>query len=439
MQHRIPVEQLGADGRTMARAVEACVHCGFCLPACPTYRVLGEEMDSPRGRILLMKSGLEGAVAVRDTLPFIDRCLGCLACATACPSGVAYGELLPLYRAHAAPHRPAGAARLAHALLHRTLASAGRFRLALLGARVARPFAFMLPAALASLLALAPRTAPRSRPLPRIVPANGPRRARVVLLAGCAQQVLAPEIGAATIAVLARNGVEVIVPPGQGCCGALALHAGDLPLARDLARVNLTALAPDADAVVTNAAGCGSAMKAYARLFEGQPEETEAAALAARVRDVSEFLDALGLAPPPPLAAPLTVAYHDPCHLSHAQGITAAPRRLLGAVGNLSLVEAAEGDICCGSAGTYNIEQPALAAALGERKARHLLATGAQAVVTGNIGCIVQIRAHLDRLARPLPVLHTMEILDRAYRSGPSQVMDAARTGSADAAHVSRG
>jgi glycolate oxidase iron-sulfur subunit len=416
MQHAIPIDRLGADGATMARAVGACVHCGFCLPACPTYRVLGEEMDSPRGRILLMKSALEGSVPVAETLPFVDRCLGCLACVTACPSGVPYGELLPLYRAHAAPHRQrAPMEKIAHALVHRTLPSPGRFRLALTAGRAAKSVAGWLPQALGSMLALVPDHVPPARPLPDSMPAAGTRRARVALLAGCAQQALAPEIGWATLRVLARNGVEVIVPPRQGCCGALAMHGGELDQARRFARGNLDAFPADVDAIVTNAAGCGSAMKEYSLLFAGRPEASRATVFAARVRDVSEFLVDLGAVEPRGLPAPLTVAYHDACHLAHAQSITAAPRKLLRAIPNLSLVEVEEGDLCCGSAGTYNIEQPELAAVLGERKARRILATGAQAVVMGNIGCMVQVRTHLARLGQPLAVLHTMEILDRAY------------------------
>jgi glycolate oxidase iron-sulfur subunit len=308
--------------------------------------------------------------------------------------------------------------RITHALVHRTLPSPGRFRLALTAGRAARGVAGLLPRSLGSMLALVPDRVPPARPLPGFTPAEGTRRARVALLAGCAQQALAPEIGWATLRVLSRNGVEVLVPSGQACCGALAMHGGELDLARTFARTNLDQFPADVDAVVTNAAGCGSAMKEYSLLFASRPEESRAAAFAARVRDVSEFLADLGTVESPGLASPLTVAYHDACHLAHAQAITAAPRKLLRAVPNLTLVEIEEGDLCCGSAGTYNIEQPELAAVLGERKARRILATGAQAVVMGNIGCIVQIRTHLARLGQPLAVLHTMEILDRAY--GPS-------------------
>jgi glycolate oxidase iron-sulfur subunit len=400
----------------MARAVEACVHCGFCLPACPTYRVLGEEMDSPRGRILLMKAGLVGTVAVAETLPFIDRCLGCLACVPACPSGVAYGELLPRYRDHASGARRGVLRRIVHAAAQRTLPSRTLARLAFTAARLARPVAPLLPASLRAMLTLAPATLLPARPLPPFTPAEGPRRARVALLEGCVQSVIAPEIGWATLRVLARNDVEVVVAR-QDCCGALALHGGELSRARQLATAWMDGLPADVDAIVTNAAGCGSALKEYGPLFHGEPGEPRASAVAARVRDVSEFLRDLGMWDPPALGGPLTVAYHDACHLAHAQRITAAPRELLARIGGLTVVEVEEGEVCCGSAGTYNVEQPAIADALGERKARHILATGATAAVTGNIGCIVQIRSHLARQGRTLPVWHTIELLDRAYAS----------------------
>jgi glycolate oxidase iron-sulfur subunit len=259
---------------------------------------------------------------------------------------------------------------------------------------------------------------PPAARLPRSVPAQGPRRARVALLAGCVQQALAPAINLATLRVLARNGVEVVIPAGQGCCGSLMAHNGDAGFARRLARRNLRAFAAEpADAIITNAAGCGSGMREYGLLFAGQPEEEAARTFAARVRDVSTFLDELGLIPPGPLPQPLRLAYHDACHLAHAQAITAAPRRLLRAIPNLTLLDIPEGDLCCGSAGTYNLEQPEIAAQLGRRKAENILATGAEALAAGNLGCLVQIQAHLAALGRPLPAGHTVEVLDQAYGS----------------------
>ena len=417
MQHKIPVESLGPRGLAMAGAVAACVHCGFCLAVCPTYQVLGEEMDSPRGRILLMKSALEGGLTVEETLPFIDRCLGCLACVPACPSGVAYHELLPAYRARAEAGRSrglvAGAARL---VTHETLPYPGRFRAAAAVGRLAQPVSRLLPGPFAAMLGLLPPDLPRADPLPAIYPAEGDRRARVALLSGCVQSVLAPEVNWATLRVLAKNGVEVVIPPEQSCCGALAMHAGETRRARDLAGRTLRGFPADVDAILTNAAGCGSGMKEYGSLFRGEPEEAEAEQFAGRVKDVTEFLAGLGLRPPPSLPAPLRLAYHDACHLAHAQGVVAAPRELLRAIPNLALVDVPEGDMCCGSAGTYNLEQPELAGALGERKARNLLRAQGEAVACGNIGCLIQIRTHLERLGRPLPVMHTLQVLDQAYR-----------------------
>ncbi len=416
MQHVIPVDQIGPNGAEMAHAIEQCVHCGFCLPACPTYVTLGEEMDSPRGRIFLMKSALEGSIDTESTLPFVDRCLGCMACVTACPSGVQYGELLVPYRARAEKERTRSRTqKLARALVRRTLPWPARFRAAAVAGRLAAPLRPLLPAPLPAMLALLPSHLPPAAALPAVYPAEGKRLARVALLAGCVQQVLAPGINQATLRVLARNGIEVVIPRGQGCCGSLMLHNGDAEAARDLARANLHAFPQDVDAIITNAAGCGSGMKEYGLLFKGEPEEEEARAFAGRVRDVTEFLAHFAV-DPPPLPAPLKLAYHDACHLAHAQGITEAPRRLLGAIPNLTVVEIPEGELCCGSAGTYNLEQPELAAQIGACKAQNILRSGAQAVAAGNIGCIVQIRATLERLGKPLPILHTIEVLDRAYR-----------------------
>ena len=418
MQHRIDSDAFGPAGAHMAKAVSTCVHCGFCLPACPTYRELGEEMDSPRGRIFLMKSALEGALTLDEVQPHVDRCLGCLACVTACPSGVAYGELLTPFRAHAADRRRVGlVARVQRGMVLETLPYPRRFAWALRLGRLARPFAGLLPASMRAMLALVPPAVPPPEPLPALTSARGRRRARVALLTGCAQQVLAPGIGAAAVRVLAHCGVEVVVPPAQGCCGALALHVGDRSRARKLARVNLDAFPADVDAIVTTAAGCGSGMQEYAHVFEGTSDHDRAAALAGRTVDVSVFLARLGLDAWPAWREPITVAYHDACHLRHAQGVTQEPRALLAAIGNVRLAEIADLD-CCGSAGTYNIDQPALAHALGQRKARAVLATGATVVTSGNIGCLTQLSTHLAALAGPAAprVVHTIELLDEALR-----------------------
>ena len=421
MQHAIPVETLGPQGQVMADAVQACVHCGFCLPACPTYRLLGEEMDSPRGRIYLMKETLEGNLPLADALPYIDRCLGCVGCVPACPSGVPYGDLITSFRAHVVnsdDHKPPAGSRLQRILLKETLPYPDRFRAAATAGRLGQAMAGILPQSMTSMLTLLPDSLPAAVTLPPVVPASGPRRARVALLAGCVQQALAPQINRATLRVLSRQGVEVVIPTGQGCCGALSMHMGEAAQAMKLAGNNLRAFPNDVDAVITNAAGCGSGIHEYPLLFKGTADEDAAISFAAKAMDVSVFLAQLGLIEEPsPLSQPVTVAYHDACHLANAQGVRAQPRDLLRRIPNLTLVEIADGELCCGSAGTYNIQQPELAARLGEQKARNVLASGADLLVTGNIGCLTQIDLHLRRLGKPLPMLHTIELLDRAFPS----------------------
>lgn len=416
MQHTIPVDAIGPQGAEMAHAVERCVHCGFCLAACPTYKVLGEEMDSPRGRIYLMKEQLEGNLALDEMTDYIDRCLGCMACVTACPSGVEYGELLTPFRGSQEPARKRTVMeRVTRLLVRETLPYPGRFRLAASMGKIAQPLRNILPGPLGSMLDLLPNSLPTARPLPEFHAAIGARRARVALLAGCVQQVLAPQINWATLHVLAHNGVEVVIPRQQGCCGSLAMHTGEAAQALALARANLNIFPADVDAIITNAAGCGSGMKEYGLLFKGTADEEEARAFAARVKDVTVFLHELGVKAPKPLAEPLTLAYHDACHLAHAQRVTVPPRALLAAIPNVTLVEIPEGELCCGSAGTYNLEQPDLARQIGERKARNIMNTAAQAVVTGNIGCMTQIENHLRALNHPLPIWHTVEVLAQAY------------------------
>lgn len=402
----------------MAGAVATCVHCGFCLPACPTYQVLGEEMDSPRGRIVLMKQVLEGDLALADAQLHIDRCLGCLGCVSACPSGVQYGELLVPFRGEALQRGGAKVARVRRQFLLDTLESPSLFRASARLGQFARHASRFLPGPLRAMLSLLPARLPRAETLPAFTPAQGRRRARVALLAGCAQQVLRPDIGVATIHVLAANGVDVLVPAGQGCCGALALHGGEIDRAYQRAAALVRATPADVDAIVTNAAGCGSAMKEYGHAFRGRAQEEAMQAFARRVRDVSEFLAALGLIDVPALPAPVTVAYHDACHLAHAQGIRSAPRRLLEQVPGVRVAEIADGETCCGSAGLYNVEHPDIAAALGRRKAEAILATGAQVVATGNVGCLLQIDTHLRQAGATIPAIHTVQVLARAYGHG---------------------
>ena len=422
MQHAIKPE--GPFGEPMAKAVQTCVHCGFCLAACPTYQEFGEEMDSPRGRIVLMKQVLEGELAPAEAQPHIDRCLGCLACEPACPSGVVYRDLISPFRAEMESNgafRRSPAARFRRWVASQTIPYPTRFRSALAVAKIGKLVRPLVPTALQPMLDLAPASVPPAVPLPSVVPARGSRRARVALLAGCAQQVLDPDINVATIDVLTRNGVEVVVPADQGCCGGLAWHTGDLKAAQAFARRNLAAFPSDVDAIVTNAAGCGSTMHEYHLVLRGTPDEQRANAFCRKVVDVSVFLVRLGLIEAPTRAPAARVAYHDACHLANAQGVRAEPRDLLRAIPGLELSELADAHLCCGSAGTYNLDQPATAASLGEKKARAALATGATLVATGNIGCLTQLRVHLQKLGASVQVRHTIQVLRDSYRNdGPA-------------------
>jgi glycolate oxidase iron-sulfur subunit len=401
-----------------------CVHCGFCLPTCPTYVLWSEEMDSPRGRIVLMKEGYDEISAPMVT--HLDRCLGCMACVTACPSGVQYDKLIedarpqvernfgrpPLERAHRRMifelfTRPGRLRALAPAA-----AAAQRLGLPRLARR---PRVRRLAPRLAAMTAMTPQTSIRRSlaRLPERFEARGERRGTVALLQGCVQRVFFGHVNEATARVLAAEGFEVHVPRLPRCCGALPLHAGEDPAARRLAKATIEAF-DGYDTVIVNAAGCGSAMRDYGHVLRDEPDWAErASAFAERVRDVSEFLAESG---PRAERRPveLRAAYHDACHLAHAQGVRAQPRELLRGIPGLELLEPAEWELCCGSAGIYNLVQPEPAAELGERKARNLLDTGADAVVAGNPGCALQITAHTERLGRPLPVFHPMELLARS-------------------------
>ena len=413
MQHNIPSEKIGPLAEPMTSAIESCVHCGFCLPTCPTYVVLGEEMNSPRGRILLMKETLEGNLKLEEALPYLDPCLGCVACVTACPSGVQYGELITAFRMEAEPKRQRTFIdKTLRKVVLETLPYPGRFRVAATLGQMAKPFAHLFKGRLANMLSLLPSKVPKAKPLPELYPAEGQKRARVALLAGCAQQVLAPDINWATLRVLAKNGIEVVIPKTQSCCGALAAHTGVASQAKAFAKQNLKAFPKDVDAILTNAAGCGSGMHEYGLWLKGEKEEAEAKAFGKGVKDVSVFLADLGFKTPKPLRKPLKVAYHDACHLAHAQGVTLPPRQLLSLVEGLTLLDIAEAELCCGSAGTYNLEHPDIARELGQRKAKAIAETGAQAVATGNIGCLTQLQTHLPDLR----IYHTMQLLDKAYR-----------------------
>jgi glycolate oxidase iron-sulfur subunit len=428
--------------------VKDCVHCGFCLPACPTYQLWGEEMDSPRGRIHLISQILDGAAGTSAAAVHIDRCLGCMACVPACPSGVRYDRLIEAARSWA-EEPPPGAAppplpprsrreRAARAAIFATFPYPRRLRPLLTPLRAAQGagldrllartgLAGRLSPELAAALRVAPAPARRSpaglapgRRLPGRIPARGTRRAVVGMLTGCVQQVFFPAVNAATARVLAAEGCDVVIPPGQGCCGALSLHGGRRTEAIRFARRTIAEFErAGVDAIIVNAAGCGSAMKDYGELLAGDGGwAPRAAALSAKVRDFTEFLAEIG---PAAVRHPLPVsaAYHDACHLGHAQQITAQPRALLRAIPGLSLAEVADGGTCCGSAGIYNLVQPEAARELGERKAAAIEATGAQLLVSANPGCSLQISAALAARGVRMPMAHIAEVLDASLRSVP--------------------
>jgi glycolate oxidase iron-sulfur subunit len=418
MLHRIPVETCGPRGQVMAHAVESCIHCGFCLPTCPTYEVLGNEADSPRGRIMLMKEVLEGTLSPADAAPHIDRCLGCVACQTHCPSGVEYGNLLSAYRSldqSKTGETASAGARLRRKLASWTLPYPKRFALALKTGKFARHFRWATPSALRPMLDLVPEHLPVRENLPEQSPSIGPERGQVFLHIGCAAQALRPDITAAAIRVLNINGITVRIPKSQRCCGALHWHIGDERNAMKLATTNLAAFGSGNEPIITTAAGCGSGMHEYPLMLAGKSNETLAHQFSQRVIDVSVYLDQIGITPPPSVKT-TRVAYHDACHLAHAQKVRRPPRNLLRSIAGLELVELQESDLCCGSAGTYNIDQPEIAAELGKRKVQNIHLANCDLVALGNIGCQVQIEQHLSKSGRPIPVLHTIQILDRAYR-----------------------
>jgi glycolate oxidase iron-sulfur subunit len=423
MLHEIPTGKFGPLDVQMTRAVHTCVHCGFCLAVCPTYHELGQEMDSPRGRIVLMKEVLEGKLDWTSAQPHVDRCLGCLACEPACPSGVRYRDLISPFRALAQTHfKRSPGDTLRRFLASKTVPYPARMRAAAAFGKLGKALGTLVPVSVRPMLDLLPVSLPEAVTLAGNNPALGERRARVALLAGCAQQVLDPDINVATIQVLTRNGVEVVVPPAQGCCGGLAWHTGDVASARDFARRNLDAFPADVDAILTNAAGCGSAMREYHLILAGTADESRADDFRKRVLDVSVFLRRLGLRETPSGSGkPMKVAYHDACHLANAQGVQREPRELLRAIPGVETLELADAHLCCGSAGTYNLDQPHIASSLGEQKARAVIMTGAHIVASGNIGCLTQLRMHLRKVGSSLPIRHTMQVLRDAYVSGESR------------------
>ena len=430
--------------------VDTCVHCGFCLPTCPTYVLWGEEMDSPRGRIYLMKAAIEGRTEMTPAfVNHFDACLGCMACVTACPSGVQYAPLIEATRAQIERRHPRSLAdRLFRSAVFALFPYPGRLRIALAPLVVLQAVARLhaprtshptprsphpaprtsLFARLSAMLSLAPKVTWGSlfAAVPARTAAAGERRLTVGLLTGCVQRLAFPRVNAATVNVLAAEGCDVVAPPEQGCCGALALHAGRLEEARAFARRAIDVFErAGVERVAVNAAGCGSSMKEYGHLLADDPAWAERArAFSARVRDVTEIVSELGAPRAPRHPLPLRVAYHDACHLAHAQGVRQPPRDLLRSIPGVEILPFAEQDICCGSAGIYNLVEPEAARALGDRKAAHLEAVKPDLIATANPGCTLQMSAAAVRRGQPRPIRHPIEILDASIRgAGTSDLL----------------
>jgi glycolate oxidase iron-sulfur subunit len=409
--------------------IDKCVHCGFCLATCPTYVLWHEEMDSPRGRILLMKIAAEGEAQITPQwVQHFDTCLGCMACATACPSGVDYGKLIEATRAQIERHHPRSAfERLHRRLLFALFPHPDRLRLLrwpMLAyqrsglQKLIRTCGVLnlLPKQLRAMETLMPALG-QAESIAEVTPAVGAKRLRVGLLLGCVQREFLPQVNAATARVLAAEGCEVVAPREQPCCGALMVHAGEETDAVALARKTIDVFERAAvDLIVTNAAGCGSNVKEYGHLLRDDAAYAERAkAFATKCKDISEILAELPpRAPRNPLRA--RVAFHDACHLQHAQGVRLQPRRLLATIPNLEIAEIPESAVCCGSAGIYNLVQPDAATALGDRKAQLIAELKADVVATGNPGCLLQLHSALARIGREIPVVHTIQLLDASLR-----------------------
>jgi glycolate oxidase iron-sulfur subunit len=427
--------------------IDQCVHCGFCLPVCPTYVLWNEEMDSPRGRIYLMKLASDGKSSMNPQwVSHFDSCLGCMACMTACPSGVDYSKLIESTRAQIERnHKRSFLEKLHRRFIFSTFTSPARLRMMRLpllayqksGAQnLIRKIGLLnlLPKNIRAMEALMPRIG-AGESTPEMTAAAGEKRARVGLLLGCVQREFLPKVNAATVRVLAAEGCEVVAPSDQPCCGALLVHAGEEPGAMLLARKTIDVFErAGVDTIITNAAGCGSNVKEYGHLLRDDPEYAERAKVfASKCRDISEFLATLvPRAKRNPLD--LRVAYHDACHLQHAQGIRVPPRDLLRGIPGLELVEISESAVCCGSAGIYNLVQPDAANALGDRKAQLITPLNVDVIATGNPGCLLQLQAALARVGRKTPVVHTVQLLDSSLRTRLSDSTSASTSASSASA-----
>lgn len=405
-----------------------CVHCGLCTASCPTYVELGNENDSPRGRIYLMRAVTDGRLELNDEVRrHLELCLDCRACETACPSGVQYGKLIEPFRV--AMERVGDGQQKTNDWFHRYILFGlfpypDRLRKSLIPARIAQALRLdkllvgtglwrLLPSRLGRLVTMLPPLEKPLPALPAVLPAKGVRRARVALFTGCVGDVIFRQTNWATARVLQENGCEVVVPQSQACCGAIHFHAGSEEPAREFADANVAAF-KDVDAVIVNVAGCGSMLKDYGHHWHDQ-QQADRAAFAAKVKDVSEFLDELGLIPPPGEIR-ATATYHDACHLAHAQKIREQPRNLLKKIPGLKLVELAESELCCGAAGTYNLTEPEMAGRLSRRKLENIRRTGARVVVTANAGCLMQIACEARMQGEAIKIIHPMELLDLSYR-----------------------
>jgi glycolate oxidase iron-sulfur subunit len=424
-----PLNAFDAHHPPSTQIIETCVHCGFCLPVCPTYVLWGQEMDSPRGRIYLMKLASEGATEMNSNwVSHFDTCLGCMACMTACPSGVDYGKLIEATRAQIERkgERSLGE-QLRRRIMFEIFTRPDRLRLLRLPLLVYQKSGLqtlvrgsgllkLLPKNMQAMEALLPKIGPHEA-VPEITPAVGTRRRRVGLLLGCVQREFFPPVNAATARVLAAEGCEVVAPRSQPCCGALLVHAGEEAAALELAKRTIdTFESAEVDTIVTNAAGCGSNVKGYGHLLRDDAQYAQRAQqFAAKCKDVSEILT--DLAPRSTRhGLKLSVAYHDACHLQHAQGVRMQPRDLLSNIPNLKLMEIPEPTICCGSAGIYNLVQPDAANDLGDRKAQLIAPLNADVVATGNPGCLLQLQSSLARLGKHTPIVHTVQLLDASIR-----------------------
>ena len=413
--------------------IDDCVHCGFCLPTCPTYVLFGEEMDSPRGRIYLMNKGLNEEPMNDQMVRHWDLCLGCMACVTACPSGVQYDKLIEATRGQVERrYERTPQDKAFREMIFQIFPYPNRLRLMASPLKLYQRFGVgdmlhkagvmkLLPKRMRAMEALMPMLTEQHE-LPEVTEAVGERRRRVGFIKGCVQRVFFSDVNAATVRVLAAEGCEVVTPKLQGCCGALSVHAGREEEFEGFARKLIdTFEGLELDNIIINAAGCGSTLKEYGYLLRDDPEYAErASAFAEKVKDVTEFIQELGpVAERNPL--PVAAAYHDACHLAHAQGVRKQPRQTLKQIPGMEVREIKEAEICCGSAGIYNMIEPEPATELGDRKATNVLNTGARMIVTSNPGCMLQIQASLKRMGHSMPMAHPMEVLDASIQGKPME------------------